>query len=75
MPSYRLLAGNFTVIEAFDAEDDAEAIRCAHGLSMDFPILERTLAARWGYFRLERRQADRWEFFFAWAPATRVRVQ
>jgi hypothetical protein len=68
MPSYRLLAGNLTVVETFDAEDDAEAITCAHGLSLEFPIPERTFAARWGYFRLERQQGHQWQFFFAWVP-------
>ncbi|WNV75164.1 hypothetical protein [Geodermatophilus sp. DSM 44513] len=68
MPSYRLLAGNLTVIETFDAEDDAEAITRAHGLALDFPIPECTFAARWGYFRLERQDGHLWQFFFAWVP-------
>jgi hypothetical protein len=66
MPNYRLLAGDFTVIETFDADDDAEAIEWAHRLSLDFPMHERVFAARWGYFRLERRDHV-WAFFFAWA--------
>jgi hypothetical protein len=68
MLSYRLLAGNETVIETFHAGGDDKAIQCAHRLSMDFPCHARTFAARWGYFRLERQDGYIWRFLFAWVP-------
>jgi hypothetical protein len=72
MPSYRLLAGSATVLEAFDAEDDAGAIVLAHELSLDFPCEARTFAARWGYFRLERQDGYLWQLLFAWVPRDRA---
>jgi hypothetical protein len=68
MLSYRLLVGQRTVIETFDAEDDAEAIAQAHELSKAIPIDESTFAARWGYYRLERCEAHEWRYFFVWVP-------
>ncbi|MDK3255753.1 hypothetical protein [Blastococcus capsensis] len=68
MPSYRLLAGRITVLETFDAEDDDEAINCAHKLSLDFPSEAQTFVARWGYFLLERQDGYLWRFLFAWVP-------
>jgi hypothetical protein len=71
MPSYGLLAGNVTVLEDFDAEDDGEATRRGHELSLDFPCETRTFAARWGYYRLERQDDYLWQFLFAWVPQDR----
>jgi len=68
MPRYRLLAGERTVLEAFAAEQDGEAIVRARWLSREFPCEPRTFAARWGYFRLERQQDHVWQFLFAWVP-------
>jgi hypothetical protein len=68
MPSYRVLAGSATVLETFDADDDGEAITCAHHLTLDLPCEERTFAARWVYFRLERQEGYDWRFLFAWVP-------
>jgi hypothetical protein len=68
MPSYRLLAGNLTVVETFDADDDSEAIDCAHMLSLNLPCEPRIFAARWGYLRLERQDGYLWQFLFAWIP-------
>ncbi|SFD88260.1 hypothetical protein [Blastococcus tunisiensis] len=66
MPSYRLLAGCATVLEAFDVEDDRQAIDYARQLSVDFPWEARTFQARWGYFQLERRDGHLWQMLFAW---------
>jgi hypothetical protein len=68
MRSYRLLAGHWTVVGTFDAEDDAQAITRARELSQHVPTADGAFAARWGYFRLERRHGYVWEFFFAWVP-------
>lgn len=68
MPSYRLLAGEQTVLEAFAAQQDGEAIEHARRLSHEFPCEPRTFAARWGYFRLERQQDHAWDLVFAWVP-------
>ena len=68
MPSYRLLAGCTTVIETFDAENDRAAIQSAHKMSLEFGWEPGTFAARWGYFRLERRDALSWLLIFAWVP-------
>ncbi|UOY02466.1 hypothetical protein [Blastococcus sp. PRF04-17] len=65
MPSFRLLAGKGTVIETFDADDEAEAIECARRLSLEFPR-RSPLDDQW--LRLERRNGHRWELFFAWRP-------
>ncbi len=68
MPSYRVLVGQRTVIETFDAGDDAEAIGLAHRLSQAFPIDESTFATRWGHFRLEKQASHGWQYFFIWVP-------
>lgn len=68
MPSYRLLAGDVTVLEIFVAEHDGEAIDCARRMSLDLPCDAEIFAARWRYFRLERQLNEGWRFLFAWVP-------
>jgi hypothetical protein len=67
MPSYRLVAGRGTILEGFDAADDADAIRCAHELSLDFPGVELAEGSG-GYLRLERHDGHCWQLLFGWMP-------
>lgn len=68
MPSYRLLAGDVTVLDTFAAEHDGKAIDCARELSLELPWERASFVVRWRYFRLERQLDEGWRFLFAWVP-------
>lgn len=68
MPSYRLLAGQGTIVEIFDAADDEEACRRAREFSVGY---ERP-SPRWGTridLRVERFDGAHWACIYAWVPA------
>jgi hypothetical protein len=68
VPGYRLIAGHATVVEAFEAADDAEAIDFARKFAQEFPAATAPDLRERGGFRLEIQDGHGWELFFAWMP-------
>lgn len=69
MSHYRLLAGDGTVVEAFEAADDQRA--CARGREVARKWADRDhVTAVRGDFRVERCDGEIWRLIFAWVPWT-----
>lgn len=68
MPSYRLLAGQGTVVETFEVADDEEARRRGRELSIGYERPGRRWGTRYD-LRVERQSGAHWVCVFAWVPA------
>lgn len=67
MPSYRLLAGQGTVVEMFDAADDEEAGRRGRECSVGYERPAPRFGTRFD-LRVERHEDNHWICVFAWVP-------
>lgn len=68
MPSYRVLAGQGTVVDCFNAPDDTAASRLARELSRGFQRPDTRFGSR-SDLRVERLDGGRWTCVYAWVPA------
>jgi len=67
MPTYRLLNGYGIPLETFDADDDVEALTCAHELATSY-LPHQPPHGRRPDFGLVRRGDDRWWPVSSWVP-------